>query len=262
MSATSGGGRGRGRGTCKDTGLDRPVIGIGRGKGKQTTTPPSLGSSTVPPEVEEMVRAQKAEMKGAYTINAWPLFCTSCPTELEKQLEVDSIIQEEKSINKSNITSLPTPQIPQASNLNPNCPEFIPRSQQPLKQEPVVVNSRLNADAPEFVPSTMTTATIPHMEMFEPQIAALGVTVADMVAPFMSLVPDEELYLLDSAAELLLKCAASPELFDTEMDCLLSIIKQNGPDVSTLNNMAKLVIVWVRLSEIINGQLFFYFCMI
>ena len=83
------------------------------------------------------------------------------------------------------------------------------------------------------------------MDMFEPQIAALGVTVADMVAPFMTLVPDEELYLLDSAAELLLKCAASPELFDTEMDCLLSTIKQNNPDVSTLSNMAKLVTIWV-----------------
>ena len=109
-----------------------------------------------------------------------------------------------------------------------------------------MVNSNLNADAPEFVPSSAMTASIPSFNMIEPQIAALGVTVAEMVAPFMAMVPDEELYLLDSAAELLLKCAASPELFDTEMDCLLSTIKQNNPDTSTLSNMARLVIEWVR----------------
>ena len=176
----------------------------------------------------------------------------SCFTELAKQLgENDSSIQEtEKNFNKTTVASLPTPQPPQTSNLNPNCPEFVPRSQPPPKQQPVMVNSKLNADAPEFVPSsTMEATTLPPVDMFEPQIAALGVTVADMVAPFMTLVPDEELYLLDSAAELLLKCAASPELFDTEMDCLLSVIKQNNPDVSTLSNMAKLVIIWVRYRE-------------
>ena len=173
--------------------------------------------------------------------------------ELAKQLENDMNVQEaEKNFMKTTVASLPAPQLPQTSNLNPNCPEFIPRSQQPPKQQPVVTNSKLNADAPEFVPSSTMGPPLPPpppMEMFEPQIAALGVTVADMVAPFMTLVPDEELYLLDSAAELLLKCAASPELFDTEMDCLLSTIKQNNPDVSTLSNMAKLVIIWVCYCE-------------
>lgn len=171
--------------------------------------------------------------------------------ELAKQYADDSIIvqEEEMSINnnKLNSISVPTPQSPQSSILNPNCPEFIPQSQQPIKHNSIVVNSKLNVDAPEFVPSSAMPATLPPIELFEPQIAALGVTVADMVAPFMTLVPDEELYLLDSAAELLLKCAASPELFDTEIDCLLSTIKQNSPNVSTLNNMAKLVIIWVGL---------------
>lgn len=152
----------------------------------------------------------------------------------------------ENSIGKPTVTSLPTPKLSQSSNLNPNCPEFVPRSQQqPQNHQPTVVNSRLNADAPEFVPSSAITAAVPAFDMFEPQIAALGVTVAEMVAPFMTMVPDEELYLLDSAAELLLKCAASPELFDTEMDCLLSTIKQKNPDISTLSNMAKLVMEWV-----------------
>jgi len=171
--------------------------------------------------------------------------------ELERQLHADDSIndqEEEKNMdNKPTPISVPTQQPPQTSSLNPNCPEFIPRSQQPITHGSIVVNSTLNVDAPEFVPSSAKPATLPQMEMFEPQIAALGVTVADMVAPFMSLVPDEELYLLDSAAELLLKCAASPELFDTEMDCLLSTIKQHNPDVSTLSNMAKLVIIWVCL---------------
>lgn len=250
MSAMPAGGRGRGRGTGKEMGPDRPVIGMGRGKGRQITTPPSppipsLGVSTVPPEVEEKVRAEQAQMKGAS--NVYPLlFLLNCFTELAKQLSESNSSALEGSNNIGKPTITPTPQLPQSSNLNPNCPEFIPQSQQPLK---LVVNSRLNAEAPEFVPSsTMTAALPPPMEMFEPQIAALGVTVADMVAPFMSLVPDEELYLLDSAAELLLKCAASPELFDTEMDCLLSTIKQNNPDISTLSNMAKLVIIWVSMT--------------
>ena len=172
----------------------------------------------------------------------------SCFTELAKQLgEDDNNIQEaEKNFNKTMVASLPTPQPLQTSNLNPNCAEFIPRSQQPPKHQPATVNSKLNADALVFVPSsTMGAPLPPPVEMFEPQIAALGVTVAEMVAPFMTLVPDDELFLLDSAAELLLKCAASPELFDTEMDCLLSIIKQTNPDVSTLSNMAKLIIIWV-----------------
>ena len=68
MSASSGGGRGRGRGTSIEKGLDRTVIGMGRGRGRQITTPPpsapSVPSSTVPPEVEEIVRAEQAEMKG------------------------------------------------------------------------------------------------------------------------------------------------------------------------------------------------------
>lgn len=162
-----------------------------------------------------------------------------------KQHEEDINDAKESDKNIHN-ASLPTPQPPNTSNLNPNCPEFIPQSQQPLKHDSIVMSSKLNVDAPEFVPSsTMVAAELPPTDMFEPQIAALGVTVADMVAPFMLSVPDEELYLLDSAAELLLKCAASPELFDTEMDCLLSTIKQNNPDISTLNNMAKLVMIWV-----------------
>ena len=173
------------------------------------------------------------------------LYMSLCYTELAKQLESTTVQEAERNFNMSNVASLPTSQPPKTSNLNPNCAEFIPRNQLPLKHQSVVASSNLNADAPEFVP-TMGAAALPPMEMFEPQIAALGVTVADMVAPFMSLVPDEELYLLDMAAELLLKCAASPELFDTEMDCLLSTIKQNNPDVSTLSNMAKLVIIWVR----------------
>ena len=74
MSATSGGGRGRGRGTGKETGPDRPVIGMGRGKGRQNTTPPpsapSVPQSTVPPEVEEQVRAQQAEMQGVIKLYA------------------------------------------------------------------------------------------------------------------------------------------------------------------------------------------------
>ena len=68
MSATPGGGRGRGRGTGKETGPERTVIGMGRGKGRQNTTPPPPMQSTVPPEVEELVRAQQAEMKGTIII--------------------------------------------------------------------------------------------------------------------------------------------------------------------------------------------------
>jgi len=56
MSATSSGGRGRGRGTTAVA----PVVG--KGKIGQTTPP-----STVPPEVEEMVRAKKQEMEGIGT---------------------------------------------------------------------------------------------------------------------------------------------------------------------------------------------------
>lgn len=253
MSATSGGGRGRGRGTGKETGPERTVIGMGRGKSRQITTPPlPTPSGTVPPEVEEEVRAHQAEMKGTALFTSIFVLFMSCSTELAKQLSEDNTnIQEvENNFSKTNDASLPTPQPPQTSNLNPNCPEFIPRSQPPSTHQPAVVNSKLNADAPEFVPSSTMGAPLPPMDMFEPQIAALGVTVADMVAPFMTLVPDEELYLLDSAAELLVKCAASPELFDTEMDCLLSTIKQNNPDVSTLSNMAKLVIIWVRLLDV------------
>jgi len=52
MSATSSGGRGRGRGTTAVA----PVVG--KGKIGQTTPP------TVPPDIEEMVRAQKQEMAG------------------------------------------------------------------------------------------------------------------------------------------------------------------------------------------------------
>lgn len=78
MSATSGGGRGRGRGTGKETGPDRSVIGMGRGRGRQITTPPppapSLVSSTVPPEIEELVRAEQAQMKGAITVLSLLLF--------------------------------------------------------------------------------------------------------------------------------------------------------------------------------------------
>ena len=53
MSATSSGGRGRGRGTTA------VVSAVGKGKVGQTTPP-----STVPPEIEEIVRAQKREMEG------------------------------------------------------------------------------------------------------------------------------------------------------------------------------------------------------
>ena len=70
MSATSGGGRGRGRGTGKETGPERTVIGMGRGRSRQITTPPSPIQSTVPPEIEEQVRAQQAEMKGKNTLDA------------------------------------------------------------------------------------------------------------------------------------------------------------------------------------------------
>ena len=260
MSATPGGGRGRGRGTGKETGPERTVIGMGRGKSRQTTTPPlPTPSGTVPPEVEEFVRAQQAEMKGTALLRLIFVLFTSWLTELAKQLGEDNTnVQEaENNFSKTNDASLPAPQLPQTSNLNPNCPEFIPRSQQPSNHQPTIVNSKLNADAPEFVPSSTmgTTLASMDMDMFEPQIAALGVTVADMVAPFMTMVPDDELYLLDSAAELLLKCAASPELFDTEMDCLLSTIKQNKPDVSTLSNMAKLVIIWVCILNIITKTL-------
>ena len=81
------------------------------------------------------------------------------------------------------------------------------------------------------------------------QISAHGVTVAEMVTPFMESVPDKELFLLDLAAELLLKCAASPELFETEIDYLLSTISQNTPQPSTLENMAKLIIIWVCVCQ-------------
>ena len=73
MSATPGGGRGRGRGTGKETGREGTVIGMGRGKGKQNTTPPPPTQSTVPPEVEELVRAQQAEMKGTIIIYTFGL---------------------------------------------------------------------------------------------------------------------------------------------------------------------------------------------
>jgi len=63
MSATSGGGRGRGRGTGKEMGSEGP-IGMGRGKGRPNTTPPSPAPFSVPPDVEEKVRAEKEEMKG------------------------------------------------------------------------------------------------------------------------------------------------------------------------------------------------------
>ena len=104
MSATSGGGRGRGRGTGtgKDTGNDRQVIGMGRGKGRQITTPPpsapSVPPSTVPPEIEEMVRAQQAEMKGVIKMCALCCFYELVTSQkLPNNLKITVVLWKERT---------------------------------------------------------------------------------------------------------------------------------------------------------------------
>ena len=161
-------------------------------------------------------------------------------TELARQLEKE---------NGEVKNSAQKPETAIQSRLDPTCPEFIPKSRVPTTV-PKVPGTKLNVDAPEFIPQSFaptTTAAPPPVDMSGPgcQIAAHGVTVAEMVTPFMESVPDKELFLLDLAAELLLKCAASPELFETEMDYLLSTISQNTPQSCTLENMAKLIVIWV-----------------
>ncbi|XP_065897884.1 polyadenylate-binding protein-interacting protein 1-like isoform X2 [Dysidea avara] len=214
MSATSSGGRGRGRGTTA------VVSAVGKGKVGQTTPP-----STVPPEIEEIVRAQKREME-----------------ELARQLEKENG-EAKNSVQKPETAAISATQF----KLDPTCPEFVPSHLPVATFVPKAPGIQLNVDAPEFIPQSFaTTAAPPPVDMSGSgcQISAHGVTVAEMVTPFMESVPDKELFLLDLAAELLLKCAASPELFETEIDYLLSTISQNTPQPSTLENMAKLIIIW------------------
>ena len=176
--------------------------------------------------------------------------------ELARQLE-----KENGEVKNSVLKPETAPMSAIQSRLDPTCPEFIPKSRVPAIV-PKAPGTKLNVDAPEFIPqsfATTTAAAPPPVDMSGPgcQIAAHGVTVAEMVTPFMESVPDKELFLLDLAAELLLKCAASPELFETEMDYLLSTISQNTPQSCTLENMAKLIVIWVCACQTILCLLVF-----
>ena len=178
-------------------------------------------------------------------------------TEFARQLEIEN--GEAKDM-KPEVVPMSATQ----SRLDPTCPEFIPQSRLPpatsfVSKAPSI---KLNVDAPEFIPQSFaTTAAAPasavDMSGSGCQISAHGMTVAEMVAPFMESVPDKELFLLDLAAELLLKCASSPELFETEIDYLLSTIRQNNPSQFTLENMAKLTIIWVCACQILSLHFIF-----